>query len=495
MLTNKELRKILNCGIALSVEKDKNKLLELLLTEAMELSNCDAGTVYFYNENQLEFRIMKTISLGISKGVDGEKIDLPPVPMTEGNVCAYAALHRELINIPDVYNNERFDFSGPKKYDAMTGYHTKSLLVIPLEDPQAGLAGVLQLINAQDKNGEIVSFNEDDEFVIRALGAMTAISLLNMIYTEEIRKQLHSFVAAFATAVDERTPYNGSHTRKVTAYAGHLAEHMNQLHQKGECEDFFDEDRMEQLQMAAALHDIGKMIIPLGVMDKKTRLEERLDVVKQRFELLHAWTDLCYYKELLDGEKRDVQHQFLTDSLELICQVDGKGFLPDEDLAKIQEIGAYRMLNPMGEEISLLTDEELACLSIRKGTLTEDERKIMESHVVMTDRILSMVHFQKNYNHVREYAASHHELLNGSGYPNHLEGDALSLEARILAVVDVYDALTATDRPYKKPIPKDKAFAILYSMVEEGKLEERLVRYLEESLEGVDVQDLKSLLF
>ena len=219
MLTNRELREIVDIGIALTTEKNKNRLLEMILKKAMDISNCDAGTLYLYTGESLEFKIMKTLSQGVSKGENGEKIDLPPVPLQEENVCAYSAIHNELINIEDVYNSQRFDFSGPRKYDAITGYRTQSMIVIPMADAEAELVGVLQLMNAKDEAGNVIPFTEDAEFVLRSMGSQAAVSVSNMKYLEEIRKQLHSFVSAFATAVDERTPYNGSHTRKVAVYA------------------------------------------------------------------------------------------------------------------------------------------------------------------------------------------------------------------------------------------------------------------------------------
>ena len=171
MLVYSQLRSILNSGIALTTEKDRNKLYEMLISTAMSITNCDAGTLYLYKDNSLSFKIMKTLSQNVSRGEDGEEIDLPPVPLKEENVCAYAAIHRKLVNIPDVYHSTMFDFSGPKKYDSITGYHTGTMLVIPLMDAEGTLVGVLQLINAQDREtGKVVAFDAEDEFVLVALG-------------------------------------------------------------------------------------------------------------------------------------------------------------------------------------------------------------------------------------------------------------------------------------------------------------------------------------
>lgn len=486
MLGEKELKEIVSIGILLTTEKNKKNLLNMLLTKAMSISNCDAGTLYLYEDDVLKFNIMKTITQNVSRGVDDDGVELPPVPMKDENVCAYSAIHREFINIPDVYDSERFDFSGPKKYDAITGYRTVSMLVIPLEDSEGILVGVLQLINKQGENGEIIPFTGEDEFLIRSIGSMAAVSMSSMLYVEEIKEQLHSFVSAFSTAVDERTPYNGAHTRKVAVYTSILAEYINKMHGMGLCEEYFDDNRKEQLILAAALHDIGKMITPLEVMNKETRMDGKMERVESRYQLLQAYYEIDMLKGRISKEKGEEEKKYLEESLAFIYSVNTSGFLQDEELERIEEIASKTYVTEQGEEIPYLTKEEKCALSIRKGTLTDEERMIMQDHVVMTSKILEKVHFNVRYCNVARFAAAHHELLDGSGYPNHLSGDELELEVRMLAVADVYDALTCKDRPYKVPIPRPKAFAILHSMAEEGKLEERLVAWLEEALMNID---------
>lgn len=494
MLTNKELREIVDIGIALTTEKNKNRLLEMILKKAMEISNCDAGTLYLYTGESLEFKIMKTLSQGVSKGENGEVIDLPPVPLKEENVCAYSAIHNELINIADVYHSERFDFSGPKKYDAITGYRTQSMIVIPMTDAEGELVGVLQLMNAKDKEGKVMPFTEDAEFVLRSMGSQAAVSVSNMKYIEEIKKQLYSFVSAFATAVDERTPYNGSHTRKVAVYAVILADYINKMYQQKKCDEYFDDNRKDQLHLSAALHDIGKMVVPLSVMNKATRLDGGIEKIAERFRLLKAYYEIDYLKQKIGKEEFEEKVQYLETSLEFISEIDNAGFMTDEKISRVEEIAErfYPCLD--GTSLFYLTEEERKCLSIRKGTLTQEEREIMESHVVMTHKILNKVHFSKNYSKVNLFASTHHECLNGTGYPKQLTAKDLELESRILAVVDVFDALTCTDRPYKKPMSKEKAFAILHDMaVKEGKLEDRLVTWLEEAMEDIDMASIEDM--
>lgn len=482
-LTVQDFKDILNVGIQLTVEKDGNKLLNTIVDKGMQITNCDASTLYLYEDGVLKFRIMRTISQNVCRGVDGEPItDIPPVPFKEENVCAYTAIHRKVVNIEDVYHSEEFDFSGPKRYDAMTGFRTQSMLVIPVENNTGDLIGVLQMMNAQDENGNVIPFDPQYEIIIRSLGSLAAIELSNIQYVEEIKEQLHSFVEAMATAIDERTPYNGSHTRKVAEYATILAKKINEKYEAGECEEAFDDERLEKLQLAALLHDIGKMIVPRSVMNRATRMDRDMAALEDRLALLTCYYEIDALKGKITTEEYEEKAALLKDILEFVHRIDNVGFLQQEDFDRVQEIAKMYYKKEDGEKVYYITERERVCLSVRKGTLTDEDRAIMESHVTMTAKILSKVHFNKNYIDVPRWAAEHHEYLNGSGYPNHINGEQLDTETRILAIADIYDALTASDRPYKPPMPKAKACAILHSMVEEGKLEGRFVDWLEEAV-------------
>ncbi len=491
--TNAELKKILNIGIKLSTEKNREHLLASILENGMDITHCDASTLYLFEDGKLRFKIMKTLSQNISRGEDGELIDdMPPVPMTERNVCSYAALHREIINIPDVYNDTRFDFSGPKKYDSLTGYHTQSLLVIPIENNEDELIGVLQLLNAMDEGGNVIPFDSEYEIIIRSLGAQAAIEMTNLKYVQEVKRQLRSFVEAMSTAIDERTPYNGSHTRKVAEYAGMIADYINKQHQAGACDDYFDENRKDKLELAALLHDIGKMVVPLSIMNRATRLDRDLGTVETRFRLLEAYYVIDKMKGRIDEAEYQKRIAYLRESMDFIHRIDGKGVLDDADYDRVQELAGHSYVNDAGEPLPYLTKREKDRLSIRKGTLTEDDRRQMEYHVVMTEKILGKVRFNKNYEDIPKWAASHHELLDGSGYPRHLKGADLALETRMITVADVYDALTARDRPYKKPVSQEKALGILKDMADEGKLDCRLVEYLAAAVREKEVKGKES---
>ena len=482
-LQYEDFEKIMDIGISLSTERDRNRLLMTILDKGMEITNCDASTLYLYENDGLRFKFMKTLSQGVSRGLDGEMIDLPPVPMKEENVCSYAAIHREVVNISDVYTSSQFDFSGPRQYDSLTGYRTKSLLVVPLANNENELIGVLQLINAMDEEGNATAFNEEYEIIIRALGAMAAIELTNLSYVEALKTQIYSFVEALTTALEKRTPYNALHTRNVEKYASLLADYITELHNEGKCEKTFEPERKEQLMLAALIHDIGKMVVPLSIMNKATRLDTRLEKVDDRFALLKALYEIDMLRGRIAREEYEVAVKDLESEISFIHEMDVSDRVSDEDCEHIRRLAGKQHVSEDGSALAYLTEKEAECLSIRSGTLTVQERKEMENHVVMTSRILEKVQFYKGFSMVPKWVGAHHEYLDGSGYPNGLKGDELDLETRLLTVVDIYDALVATDRPYKQPISREKAIQILKDMAKKGKVDLQLVEWLDEALE------------
>lgn len=482
-IENRDLIKILDTGIALSTEKDRNKLFDRILDCSMDIANCDGGTLYVVNGtgDALEFKVMKTISLGVDRGKGGEAIDLPPVPLKRENICAYSVLEKKSVNIANVYESDLFDFSGPRRYDSLTGYHTESMLTIPLLNQEDVAVGVLQLLNAQDAGGQVIPFAPEYERILLSLASQAAIAVSNILYLNEIKEQMWSFTEAMAEAIDRRTPYNATHIRKVAEYAGKVADKINEKHAEGLEEEYFDANRREQLVMAALLHDIGKVVTPIAVMNKATRLEHSMHEIEMRLSHLSDKYRIQHLTGKITEEELASKQAELTEALELAEAVNRSEFLKDETKEQLNRICTLAYVD--GDEvIPYFTQEEKENLMIGKGTLTDAERKIMEDHVVMTTQILSKVHFNHNYSEVPRLAGEHHEYLNGTGYPNHISGDELSTETRILAVADICDALLASDRPYKKPKPKEVAFAIMESMVGEGKLDGKYVAYLRECI-------------
>lgn len=471
------IEKLLDIGIALSADKDADRLLRTILDAAMDLTSCDGGTLYILQGNALVFHMMVTKSMGIDKGGHGEEIALPPVPLRRENVCACAALDKVLINVSDVYHDSRFDFSGPRKYDAMTGYATASMLVVPMSDDHSNVIGVLQLINAKDDTGNITAFDSYSEHVILSLTSQAAIRLTTLNYSEAITGLLKSFVRVMSTAIDARSPYNANHTRNMARYAERF---LNWLDETKNPWTMTNEEKQEFL-MAVWLHDIGKLVIPLEVMDKDTRLGSRLSDVLHRFEIISLLDELAYAQGKLTKSAYQQRKDELKDASGLIQKANAPGLLTDELHAAIQTLARRTYLDRDGIEHPWLTAEEAEALSIRKGTLTLEESKIMESHITMTEKMLRQMAFINGYKKVPEWASSHHEMLDGSGYPKHSKAEEIPYEVRLLTILDIFDALTARDRPYKKAIPVQKALDILNGMAKEGKIDQNILALFQES--------------
>ncbi|MDD4843841.1 MAG: GAF domain-containing protein [Anaerotignum sp.] len=462
-----DIEKLLNIGISLSTEKDPNRLLLTILEAAMDITHCDGGTLYILNENALTFKIMITRSMNIHKGGDGENIDLPPVELCPENVCARAALEYGLINVPDVYNDPRFDFSGPRNYDAITGYKTTSMLVVPMQDDQGQVIGVLQLINAKDKQGSTTAFEPALQSVVLSLASQAAIRLTNMNYSVEIIDLLNSFVRVMSVAIDARSPYNANHTRNMARYGEHFLQWLLASGNPWQ----FTEGEKHQFLMSVWLHDVGKLVIPLEIMDKESRLGTALIHVEHRFQIIGYLNRIALLNGKLTSEEYTEQSNRLEHAKTLIAKVNTVGFLSDELLAQVDALAKHSYEDENGEVHPWLTPDEHHSLSVRKGTLTQEERSIMESHVVLTKKLLDEMKFSRSYAYVPTWAAAHHEFLNGKGYPLGLKGEEIPREVRLLTILDIFDALTARDRPYKPGMPIEKTLQILGEMAQQGQID------------------------
>jgi HD-GYP domain-containing protein (c-di-GMP phosphodiesterase class II) len=460
---------LLYLSIGLSKEKDPDLLLEMILEAAMDLTVCDGGTLYIRTGDELSFRTMITKSLGIYVNGKDNAVDMPPVPLTRKNVCACCALDGELINLPDVYASERYDFSGAKQYDTLTGYRTKSMMAVPMENDYGDVIGVLQLINATS-GGKTVAFDAEYETVIRSIASQAAICLTNMNYAAELSEQLDSFVKVMSEAIDARSPYNANHTRQMVKVGGQFIDWLSSTGRW-----VFSTAEKRQLITSIWLHDVGKLVIPLEIMDKETRLGSRLEIVEQRYKIFKLANRVMWLENRISDKEYLARSRALNEENELIHKANSMGFLDDSTMEQLAALTCACHEGPDGGEIPALTGEERDALMVRKGTLTEWERAIMENHVVMTERILSQMTFSRNYKKVTEWASAHHELLNGKGYPRKLAGESIPREVRLITIVDIYDALTARDRPYKPSMPPEKAWAALRDMAQDGRLDRELV--------------------
>ena len=469
--------RLIQIAIALSAEKDLSLLLDRILTEAIDITRCDAGTVYIRQEDQLVFHVMVTRSKGIHK-IRRNAADMPPpVPLSHTHMCACAALDGKLINIPDVYLDSEFNFAGTRRYDELNGYRTQSMLVVPMEDDQGRCIGVLQLINALDEHGGVIPFAPETESVIRALGSLAAVTLNQTLLQQAVSDLLHSFVTTMVDVIDARSPYNANHSRNMVKYASRFIAWLD----TGDHGWKIREEEKDPLLMSVWLHDVGKLVVPLEIMDKPTRLGALEGPVMARIQVAQLMEKLRALEHPEQAEDAMRQYQALADARDTLRAANAASFLTDEMLEKLRAIGDMRCLTAEGETVPLLNPEEKAAATVQKGTLTAVERQEMEQHVEYTRRLLANVKFSGVFAPVPDWASRHHELLNGTGYPQHLKAEQLPREVRLLTILDIYDALTAEDRPYKPPIPPEKAFAILESMRDEGKLDGEILALFRES--------------
>lgn len=482
-MREEKFRSFLEVGVSLSAERNYNRLLERILLCVMELSNCDAGTLYLLEGGALHFKIMRNNTMNTYSGGDGSDCGLPPVALNRESVCALALLDDKTLRIEDVWNCQEYDLTGPMRYDAITGYHTQSMIVVPMRNREGGKIGVLQLINAMDDDGQVCPFEDEIVLAVESVASQAAITVQNVRYIAEIRELFHSFVKVMSSAVDERTPYNGSHTRHMAQYGDRFLDFLSERRRRTGEGTPFTSAHKEEILMSVWLHDIGKLITPLEVMNKMARLlPEQYAEFQHRMELIRLHAEINCLRGAISPEEQEETVRAARAAQALVEAVNGAGFLPDERLAELDALHDRQWTDAHGVTHPWLTDAEYKMLSIRRGTLSEEERGIMEEHVRITDRLLSQIRFSGDLSHVREWAAAHHELLNGSGYPHHRRGDEIPEEVRIITILDIFDALVADDRPYKPGMPVEKALGILTAMAEkEGKLDPELTRLFIES--------------
>jgi len=489
MIVNIDYTKILEAVVAFSGETDYTKLMGIVLTKMREITNCEAGTLYMERDEKLYFSIVQNELLGIF--TTEEDTGIPPVDLKQQpieNVCAYSAVHSKIINIDDVYTSKEFNFQGPRKYDAMTGFRTQSMLVFPLSDLRGHVIGVIQLLNSRDASGKIIPFDSTWEQIIWSLSYIAATALMNVRYLAEINDLFHSFVKMMTNAIDERSPYNANHTVNVAGFTQKFVQYLRSRFKPGS-RYYFDENCEEQLVMAAYLHDVGKVVTPIEVMDKSTRLGAGLPFIIKKLSIKRLCEKVRFLSGELTEEEYNNQIEQLDDTLLFVERVNEQGFLQDEDLERVKTLVNITYPDEDGNICRVFEDVDIDNLSIRKGTLTDTERLIMQDHVRITERLLNNIKFNKQYENVPFWAKSHHEFIDGTGYPYNIAGSNVQDEVRILTMMDIFDALIARDRPYRKVMPYDQAIKILKSMADEGKLDNDLLQLFIESGIGQDTQD------
>ncbi|PPC75943.1 phosphohydrolase [Pokkaliibacter plantistimulans] len=468
------LRHMVDIGIRLSSERDTTKLLEDILQAARDLTNADGGTIYSITDNnQLRFETLINDSLNLYLGgVSGDPIPFPNIPIyhDDGNpntnaLVAVAAATGEIINIEDAYNCSEYDLSAARSMDQKNGYHTLSVLTFPMKNHEGLLNGVLQLINAQEGD-KVVPFKPPAIELVQTLTSMASVALNNRHLIDSMESLFQSLTRLIAKAIDEKSPYTGGHCRRVPELTMIFAEAVHNTEQ-GPLSTFrmTDADRYE-LSIAGWLHDCGKIATPEYVMDKATKLQtlyDRISLVDAKLEIAKRDLEIRFLKQIYQAERSgdDELCQRLHSELEqqlISIEEDrcflhkiniGSEFMAPEDQQRVRHIGKDMQVAIGGEVQNLLSDDEMYNLSIAKGTLTAEERKIVNRHMDITLEMLEALPFPKHLRRVPEYAGGHHEKMDGTGYPRGLTREQMSVPARIMAIADIFEALSASDRPYK----------------------------------------------
>ena len=490
-----QIKKLSDIGIALSGVYDLNTLLEMIVDQARNFTNADAGTLYIVEENTLRFKIVQNDSLKIRMGgKDGESIPFTPVELNQSNVSAYVALNGVPVNIPDVYNTDLFDFTGPKKFDQSTGYRSKSMLVVPMRDHYGDVIGVLQLLNATTFNtGQVTTFSQDYENLTESLASQAAVSITNAKLIANMAELFEAFVKVMATAIDEKSPVTGGHIRRVADLTLTMADVIHNIKEGPYKNITFTKDQIYELKIAAYMHDIGKVTSPVEIVEKAKKLQTifdriqyirlRMAYISQRIILEGQNAKIEILQNGSDSEKLKALEAETHNKLEEIkeirefinkCNEPGE-FLDDETLERLKEISQKTYIDDEEKQQPFLKDDELVNLSIRRGSITEAERKKMQDHAAVTLKMLKQIPFTKKLKNIPGFAGAHHEFINGKGYPLGLKGDEIPFEGKLMAVTDIAEALTASDRPYKKAMPLETVNRILRSMAEKEELDNNLV--------------------
>ncbi len=512
-------------GLALSAEKDTGRLLEIIFQGAKNITAADGGVLYTVNEKQLELVSMQIDSLGGTKA--SESVErLVPLYDEAGKpnlsmVAAYSVNKGRTIRIPDIYNynTEGFDLSWHMAFDRKTGYRSKSFLSVPLRDHENEIIGVLQLVNAPVKRaGSKAAFSDEDQRVVETLASQAAVAMTKNKLLESFKQLFDSLTELIATAIDEKSDYTGDHCRRVPVLAMMLAEAVNRTDEGAYRDLTFSGEELYELRIAALLHDCGKVTTPVHIIDKSKRLEtifDRMSLVDARFEVLKRDAQLAFLRKRMSITKRreevvppegeqDVQKVLLeieSDREFLRSCNDGTGFVTETMQHRVKEIaGKYRWAHGEGEGEPCLTEDEVRNLSIPRGTLTSEERAQIEYHVTATEKMLESLPYPKSLCRVPLIVGTHHERIDGHGYPRGLRGEEIPLQGRILAIADVFEALTAKGRPYKKANTLMEALRILGFMKQDGHIDPELfyvflrekvyMRFSEEFLEPDQIDEV-----
>ncbi|HVV49090.1 MAG TPA: HD domain-containing phosphohydrolase [Polyangia bacterium] len=495
---------------SLASERDIDKLLAAILQSCREVTGADAGSVYVIeDEDESGASVPKRLRFRLSQN-DSIKIDFKAftLPVDDKSIVGQAALSGQPINVADLARKPEAGrtrtYTHNRSFDDQTGYRARSMLTVPMQSAMGEVIGVIQLINKKrepsrplapgDFDREVVPFDQRAEELASAWAAQAGIALENALLYKEIRGLFDGFVEASVKAIESRDPTTSGHSRRVATLSVDLAKKIDGLSEGAFAAERFDETRLQQIEYAAVLHDFGKVGVRERVLVKAKKLYEedrraiglRFAYVKKALEVEHAERKLRVALEL---SKDDLPARIAEIDAELGRRMDevdeAWGFVNRANEPTVLEQGGFERLVEIAQLVYLAADgelrpylerDEVAALQVRRGSLTDVERVEIEHHVVHTYNFLRTIPWGKRYADVPRIAAAHHEYLNGSGYPHHLGSGDIPLESRIMTIADIFDALTAADRPYKKAVPIDKALGIIEAEVKAGKCDAALFR-------------------
>jgi HD-GYP domain-containing protein (c-di-GMP phosphodiesterase class II) len=518
------MRTVSGIGTAISVETDTSQLMHRVLDAAKQVVKADAGILYLVNdEGRLELSLLSIDSIGLTSREAGA-LALLPSPSTPGphdnGSAAPPLVSDRTINVSDIDACTDFDFSAYRRFDEHVGYSSSSFLSVPMKNHEDEIIGVLQLINAYDGTTDnVVPFSLDAQRVAESLASQAAMALTKNRLVDAFRGLFEGLIHLLVTAVDEKSPYTGGHCRRVPILTNMLADAVCRT-KTGPLQDFsFTTKERYELNIAALLHDCGKVITPAHVVDKSTKLEtiyDRINLVNTRFEVLKREARIrCLLKQIEAIERGDLsaRTEALTNYEQEFRQIENdREFLQScniggESMAeplreRVRQIASsYRWVTPEGNNEPCLTDEEVYNLTIPKGTLTPEEREIIDYHIVATIRMLETLQYPRHLRSVPSIAGAHHERVDGRGYPNQLSRDEISIQGRILGIADVFEALTAADRPYKERKGVSEALSLLEEMKKEGHIDPDLFEvfvkekvYLKYALECLNPEQIDDAL-
>ncbi|MBF0501680.1 MAG: GAF domain-containing protein [Candidatus Riflebacteria bacterium] len=496
----REIEVLHSIGMALSSEKDPDRLLNLILSKSREISESDAGSLYLVeSEKNLRFKLTQNASL------DWQVSQNLLMPIDENSISGYVAHMGQPVNLLDAYFiPDSFRFTFNRSFDEKSGYRTRSMLAVPMKNQAGEVLGVIQLINKRRdfeshrpgqalKEENVVPYTRKDLDLLSSLASQAAIALENSKLYQDIKNLFEGFVRASIVAIEARDPTTCGHSERVAALTTAFAEKVDSISEGPLADIHFNDLRLTEIRYASLLHDFGKVGVREEVLIKAKKLfPHELNILRNRYRYIRKSLEADHYKSLLEfaianGLERfasmrpaleaNFQSQLdeIDEILKFLVASNEPTVLEEGNFQRLIEIAKRRHVDYRGEETEYLSEREMHVLSIRKGSLSETERLEIESHVTHTFNFLSKIPWTKPLHRVPDIAFAHHEKLNARGYPNHLEGNQIPIESRLMTICDIYDALTAQDRPYKKAMPREKAFDIMYNEVKQGLLSSDLM--------------------